>query len=252
MGLRMITQRRGRATLVGLVCGAMTLSPCMPALAQQPAYPSKTQQTVAPGTQQVPVGQPNLQQPVNLIADQPSDTNWTAGGEIQKLAPGKLSPGKPTLEKDGAALRRSLTFDVALDAQGSLFGEVRDGQGKAQRNTDVVLWQGNQMIQRTRTNGQGQFYFANLQGGIYRIATPDVTLECRAWTSQLAPPSARESLLVVANMYSARGQQPINEVFCFNPFLMGTIVAAAIAIPIAIHDSGDGELSDAVELPDGS
>ena len=133
---------------------------------------------------------------------------------------------------------------------------MRNAQGQLQLDTDVVLWQGNQMLQRTRTNERGQFRFTRLRGGMYRIATPDITLACRAWTAKLAPPSARQSLLVVANMYSARGQQPINEVFCFNPFLMGTIVAAAIAIPIAVHDDGDGQLSDGedtdIDLPDAS
>ena len=156
------------------------------------------------------------------------------------------------LAKDAVVAKRDLALDLALDLNGSLTGEVRNAQGQLEIDTDVVLWRGNQMLQRTRTNARGQFRFTNLPGGLYRIATPDITLECRAWTATLAPPGARQSLLVVANMYSARGQQPINEVFCFNPFLMGTIVAAAIAIPIAVHDDGDGQLSDGVDDGDGA
>ena len=139
---------------------------------------------------------------------------------------------------------RNTVRDVKLDRTQRLHGEVRDAQGQLLPNTDVVLWRGATLVNRTRTDAKARFQFPEVRGGLYRVATPDVTVACRAWTAELAPPNAGESLLVVANLYSARGQQPINEVFCFNPFLMGTIVAAAIAIPIAIHDSGDGQLPD--------
>lgn len=150
----------------------------------------------------------------------------------QQPIPALPGPGQP------------LVLDVGLDANRGLRGEVRDAQGQSQANTDVVLWQKDLMVQRTRSDSQGRFRFRDLKGGHYQIATRDSKVACRAWTAGHAPPSARESLLIVANVYSARGQQPINEVFCFNPFLMGTIIAAAIAIPIAIHDSGDGQLPD--------
>ena len=153
-----------------------------------------------------------------------------------------LTTGHP-VPKTPVAPRNTIR-DVKLDSSQRLHGEVRDAQGKLLPNTDVVLWQGSTLVNRTRTDAKARFHFPAVRGGQYRIATPDVTVECRAWTAELAPPNAGESLLVVANLYSARGQQPINEVFCFNPFLMGTIVAAAIAIPIALHDSGDGQLPD--------
>lgn len=223
MGIWKMPLHWGRSTLVVLASLGMSISPIVQsAFAQQPAPAQQA---------------PNFVRNVTLAPQ----TNR----EIGRL-----------LAKGAVVAKRELALDIALGEQGSLTGEVRDAQGQLAVNTDVVLWQGNQMLQRTRTNKRGQFRFANLRGGLYRIATPDITLECRAWTAKHAPPSARESLLVVANMYSARGQQPINEVFCFNPFLMGTIVAAAIAIPIAVHDDGDGQLTDgdgaSGEQPDAS
>ena len=225
MGIWKMPLRWGRSTLVVLASFGMSISPMVqPALAQQPLPP--------------------LQAPVA--------TNATPIANKQATR----SIGELIIAKDAVVAKRELALDIALDVHGSLSGEVRNAQGQLQLDTDVVLWQGNQMLQRTRTNERGQFRFTRLRGGMYRIATPDITLACRAWTAKLAPPSARQSLLVVANMYSARGQQPINEVFCFNPFLMGTIVAAAIAIPIAVHDDGDGQLSDGedtdIDLPDAS
>jgi|GEM_PF-3094914 len=224
MGIWKMPLRWGRSTLVVLASFGMSISPMVQsALAQQPIPPLR-----APAaTRQAPIA---TKQSTRSISE--------------------------LIAKDAVVAKRELALDLALDAQGSLSGEVRNEQGQLQVDTDVVLWQGSRMLQRTRTNQRGQFRFTRLRGGMYRIATPDVTLACRAWTAKLAPPNARQSLLVVANMYSARGQQPINEVFCFNPFLMGTIVAAAIAIPIAVHDDGDGQLSDGEgasgEQPDAS
>jgi len=151
----------------------------------------------------------------------------------------------PVLAADPASVlltpqKQPLALDVKLDAKRGLHGELRDAQGKLMPKTDVTLWQQKQLKQRTLSDAQGRFRFTEVRGGIYQIATPEAAITCRAWTAQAAPPHARESLLIVTNIYSARGQQPINEVFCYNPFLMGTIIAAAIAIPIAIHDSGDG------------
>ena len=143
-----------------------------------------------------------------------------------------------------ATFKPPLVLDVELDEANVLHGEVRDAQGQVQANTDVVLWQGKKLISRTRTDDNGRFRLMVPRGGRYLLATPDISIECRAWIAGLAPPDARQSLLVTSNTYSVRGQQPINEVFCFNPFLMGTIIAAAIAIPIAVHDSGNGQLPD--------
>lgn len=210
MGFRMMLQRT-RSALVALSCAGMLSSPAM---AQQPV------RSIAAGE--------SAKRPDSLS---PAAKLSNAGGSI---APAKMFASKSL----------PMALDVALDRNHSLSGEVRDAQGRLQLDTDVVLWQGNDMLQRTRTDQRGRFQFSKLRGGEYRIATPDTTIACRAWVASLAPPNARKSLLVVANMYSVRGQRPINEVFCFNPFLMGTIVAAAIAIPIAVHDSGDGQLAD--------
>ena len=139
---------------------------------------------------------------------------------------------------------QKLIMDLVLAEGDVLRGEVWNSSGHAQIATDVVLWKDADLIGRTLTDADGKFRFEGLPTGLYRIATPDATIACRVWSERVAPPNARQSLLIVTNMYSARGQQPINEVFCFNPFLMGTIIAAAIAIPIAVHNSGDGQLAD--------
>jgi hypothetical protein len=44
--------------------------------------------------------------------------------------------------------------------------------------------------------------------------------------------------MMVSSPQLVRGQQPISAVFS-NPLLIGLIIAAAIAIPVAIHNSQD-------------
>lgn len=140
--------------------------------------------------------------------------------------------------------RPAIALDVLLDGKGTLSGELRDRQGRAIPRTPVLLWKGEYPIQHVRTDDQGRFAFSGLRVGVYRVASRRASVACRAWTAKIAPPSARQRLLVVAQNVSARGQQPLKERFIANPFVMGTVIAAAIAIPIAIHDSGDDDGPD--------
>ena len=66
---------------------------------------------------------------------------------------------------------RPLIHDVALDANKSLHGVVRDVNGKLQPNTDVSLWRGAVIVQRARTDQFGRFAFRGLRGSTYRIGT---------------------------------------------------------------------------------
>ena len=140
---------------------------------------------------------------------------------------------------------RPVIHDVALDANTSLHGEVRDVDGKLQPNTDVSLWLRAVIVQRARTDRFGRFAFRGLRGGTYQIRTAATSVTCRAWRAATAPPRAQTTILLLVNTGAVRGQQPLQEAFVFNPFLMGALIAAAIAIPIALHNSDD-------DLPEGS
>ena len=146
--------------------------------------------------------------------------------------------------KTTMTIKRASKPDVKLDQKGSLVGHLLNSSGQPIAQATMTLWKGDSRLERTRTDEQGRFRFTRLRGGPYRIATERNFVEFRAWPAQIAPPRAADRLLVAPNTLTARGQQPLNEAFAFNPFLMGTIVAAAIAIPIAVHNSGDGQLPD--------
>ena len=135
-------------------------------------------------------------------------------------------------------------WDVALDVKSSFRGEVHDREGQPRSNTRVELWRADQKVQQAQSDAHGKFVFVGVKSGLYQVRTATSVAACRIWNGKLAPPSAKAMLLVVTSESTMRGQQPLNEVFCFNPFVMGTIISSAVAIPIAVHDSGDGQLED--------
>ena len=156
-----------------------------------------------------------------------------------------VTSGQSPASMPSSSSARTAIRDVALDQKQTLRGEVRNVDGQVQPAMDLVLWRESGAVRRTRTDRSGRFAFHQLKGGTYTILTPTSSTTCRVWTAEVAPPQARPAILVLSGVRSHRGQRPLEEAFVFNPFIMGTIIAAAIAIPIAIHNSGD-------DLPSGS
>ena len=132
--------------------------------------------------------------------------------------------------------RPAILGDVRLDSAGTLRGKVVDGQGQPQRDQRLRLYRAGELLGELRTNPEGDFAFPRLRGGVYQLQLREVMVTCRVWTRAAAPPIAREQLLLVDAPEIARGQQPIGEIFT-NPLFLGLLVAAAIAIPVAVHNS---------------
>lgn len=129
--------------------------------------------------------------------------------------------------------------DVALDGQGRITGQFVDAQGRPRAQQLVTINRpGNQPLQ-TRTDDQGRFVLAGLSSGTYQIATSDAAMVCRCWTENSAPPVATRELLIVSGEGIQRGQRPIGEMLFSAPVLVGLVIVAAIAIPVAIHNSQD-------------
>ena len=132
--------------------------------------------------------------------------------------------------------------DLALDKEGRLVGQVIDNVGKPVGEQLVVVLNmlGGQRYE-TQTDAQGQFAIAGLRGGLFQLTSAGTSLVCRCWTHSAAPPAATERVLLVATDGVERGQKPIGDLFLSHPVLLGLIIAAAIAIPIAVHNSGDDD-----------
>lgn len=88
------------------------------------------------------------------------------------------------------------------------------------------------------TDAAGQFVLPGVTAGIQRLTAEDAVLNCRIWTHAAAPPAAMDHVTLIADQTIVRGQQPFSAIFT-NPLFIGLVIAAAVAIPIAVHNSQD-------------
>jgi len=128
--------------------------------------------------------------------------------------------------------------DVRLDEQGAIHGRLLDVSGNGLADRPVVLQHVGGAVSQTQTDSAGRFLLPRVNGGVHQLATGHGTLTCRIWTHAAAPPSATDQLTVVADQQVVRGQQPFHAIFT-NPLFIGLVIAAAVAIPIAVHNSQD-------------
>jgi hypothetical protein len=135
--------------------------------------------------------------------------------------------------------------DVALGHNGVLYGQLVDRQGRQLPITAIHLSNGHQDW-TTYTNAEGNFRLEGLVGSTYQVQAAGQTEIVRAWAQGTAPPQAVEGLLLVHDNSVVLGQHCGSSVcgsmICAakhplsNPFILGGIVAAAVAIPVAIHN----------------
>ena len=145
------------------------------------------------------------------------------------------------------------SVDVALAAGGILQGYVVDAQGVPAIGIQVKLSDANGNVYSTTSDLKGRFGYRGLAGSAYQLETSLGVVDCRAWTADTAPPQSASTLLLVHDDSLVRGQwsappavngtaSRLKRAFT-NPFFVATVVGAAIAIPVAIHNSDDDSSS---------
>jgi len=130
-------------------------------------------------------------------------------------------------------------LDARLDPDNVLRGTAVTSAGTPHANALVTLAHQNQAVATAETNAEGQFGFRLKQGGVYQLAVGERIIMCRVWPPQQAPPAAKPELLLVADQRLARGQRPLGEAIFSTPVLVGVVIAAAVAIPLAINAADD-------------
>jgi len=133
------------------------------------------------------------------------------------------------------------TRDIVLGKDGKLCGQVVNQQGIPQLAMPVILSQGGQIIAVAQTDESGEFELAQVRGGIYQLHTAGGVGNYRLWANGTAPPSAVGQALLVHDEAVALGQFGNGKVMGFltNPWVVAGIVATAVAVPVAIHNSDD-------------
>jgi hypothetical protein len=133
---------------------------------------------------------------------------------------------------------RTTLSDVELGQGGVLVGQIVDSAGQPLVGQPIVAQHVDGKPISCRSDQQGRFRIAGLKSGICRVGFGETILAYRCWSPNTAPPSAGQQLLLTASDSIKRGQRPIADLFT-GPLLIGLIIGAAIAIPIAVSNSND-------------
>jgi len=136
-------------------------------------------------------------------------------------------------------------IDVALQARGTLVGQVTAPTGVPRAATAVSIRQGDQVVAQATTDNKGIFYVTGLRGGVYQVASTGASQNFRAWAPRTAPPNAKPGVQLVQRQPLTRGQGPVLN-FLTRPLVLGGLVATAIAVPVAVydHNSRSGVVQD--------
>jgi hypothetical protein len=132
------------------------------------------------------------------------------------------------------------TFDVELHKGGILVGQVVDGQGAPQTRAPVSLVHGDKTLATAATNRGGFFAVTKVPAGTYCVAVGKTQGIYRLWAPGTAPPGAQRGALMVVGQGPARAQGnggggPLGY-WLSNPWIIAGLIAAAVAIPVAIHN----------------
>ena len=95
--------------------------------------------------------------------------------------------------------------DIALTPSGSLAGMLVNPNGQPLDGAVVSVRRGETEVARAVSNKQGAFEVAGMKSGVYDIAVGQQVASVRAWSSNIAPPGAREQAVIVVGDAS-RGQ----------------------------------------------
>jgi hypothetical protein len=131
--------------------------------------------------------------------------------------------------------------DVALQAAGAVQGQVLDAQGAPLAGKQVAAVQNGKIMATAVTDSSGRFAMNNLSGGVCEFQTETNRDVYRLWAPRTAPPAAQQRVLLVSDSKVVLGQNCGGNALGWlaNPWVLGGLVAAAIAIPLAVANSDD-------------
>ncbi len=127
--------------------------------------------------------------------------------------------------------------DIALTRDNTLNGRLFDETGNPVGGMSVAIYSQGHMTAATVSDQAGSFSLVTNRGGVYELRAGNEVQIIRLWHHDTAPPSAESTIQLRVGEETVRGQRPIESLFCFQPWFLGLLIAAAIAIPIAVHDS---------------
>ncbi len=126
--------------------------------------------------------------------------------------------------------------DIALANGGVLHGKVVDLQGGGVKDVPVSVKAKDKEAFRTTTADGGKFSVKGLKGGVYQLAAGGGKGVYRLWAENTAPPAAENNAIV----YTQGGYGGCGglKMLLSNPIIVAGVVATAIAVPVALANSG--------------
>ncbi len=141
-----------------------------------------------------------------------------------------------------APTKATLIGDVRLEDGAVFVGQVVTPEDTPMQGVEVSLVNGKQRLGTAKTNAKGYFAFRGLKNGVYQVSVGQDQMAYRVWSKETAPPSAHPGARIVVGKDVVRGQYAEGHFLkaaLSNPFVVGGLVATAVAVPIAIHNSHD-------------
>ena len=159
---------------------------------------------------------------------------------------------------------QALVMDVQLHEGGLLLGQVVTPDNEPVAGVEVKLTSEGAPVAAAKTGAGGRFAFRGLQGSkVYQVTTNSALETCQVWDKHLAPPSAQPGVLIVSGSRTVRGQCGGYQCgggqcggsrcggsqcgggtggcgvlrLLANPLVMAAVVATAVAVPVALHNS---------------
>ncbi|MCX7427886.1 MAG: carboxypeptidase-like regulatory domain-containing protein [Planctomycetia bacterium] len=128
-------------------------------------------------------------------------------------------------------------IDVGLHEGGLLFGQVVDAQGRPQAQLPVSLVQQDRVVTTATTDKSGYFLMPKVPAGTYRVVAAKTQGVYRLWAPKTAPPAAQPGAMLVVGQGPVRAQQGPVGYWLGQPWVIAGLIAAAIAIPVIIHNN---------------
>jgi hypothetical protein len=148
----------------------------------------------------------------------------------------------PSVAISSPPAEKPQVVDVALLNGNVLVGQLVDSNGKGVAEAQVQLQKQNKTMVTLKTDKQGVFAVKDVPGGVYRLAAAKTQGVYRLWAPKTAPPTAQKGALMVTGNKVVRGQYGNGfRNMLANPWIVAGIVACAVAIPVAIHNSNSGD-----------
>jgi hypothetical protein len=128
--------------------------------------------------------------------------------------------------------------DIRLAKNDTFVGQVVNAKGTPQENVEVQIMSEGKRLASAKTTSEGYFAFSGVRSGVYTVGTDQGQALYRVWNKDIAPPAAKPGALLVSDSEVVRGQTNFGfGGFLGSPLVVAGIVAAAVAIPVAVHNA---------------